>query len=275
MTGTLVRSEETPVYTVVPQMPQMTVQQAVERRKQLVAFVQQIMVKGTDYGIIPGTEKPTLLKPGAEKLTTFFGLRPRFEMLDKVEDWDKGRFYYRYSCELWHSGEMIATGEASANSMEKKYRWENVPSFYATDEDKKLAIRTEKRKSRKTGKDFEVYVLENRDPYTLVNTLQKMAQKRALIAATLVGVNASEFFTQDIEDMMPAAEVVDGEATEAATVHWIDEPDKRRQFFAHLSKRGLSDADAKKLLKLEHLHDWPGTAAEMLTAIDAATGKAA
>ena len=48
MTGTLVRSEETPVYTVVPQMPQMTVQQAVERRKQLVAFVQQIMVKGTD-----------------------------------------------------------------------------------------------------------------------------------------------------------------------------------------------------------------------------------
>jgi len=36
--------------------------------------------------------------------------------------------------------------------------------------------------------------------------VQKMAQKRALIAATLLAVNASEFFTQDIEDM-----VIDGE----------------------------------------------------------------
>jgi hypothetical protein len=35
----------------------------------------------------------------------------------------------------------------------------------------------------------------------LVNTIQKMAQKRALVAATLIATSASEFFTQDVEDV--------------------------------------------------------------------------
>ncbi|HYY58986.1 MAG TPA: hypothetical protein VE842_16775, partial [Pyrinomonadaceae bacterium] len=35
-----------------------------------------------------------------------------------------------------------------------------------------------------------------------VNTIQKMGQKRSLIAATLLAVNASEFFTQDVEDFV-------------------------------------------------------------------------
>ena len=34
-------------------------------------------------------------------------------------------------------------------------------------------------------------------------TVQKMAQKRALVAATLIATSASEFFTQDIEDNDP------------------------------------------------------------------------
>jgi hypothetical protein len=41
----------------------------------------------------------------------------------------------------------------------------------------------------------------NPDIADQVNTLQKMAQKRALIAATLIGVNASEYFTQDLDDL--------------------------------------------------------------------------
>ncbi|MCA1557373.1 MAG: hypothetical protein LC731_02405, partial [Acidobacteria bacterium] len=42
----------------------------------------------------------------------------------------------------------------------------------------------------------------NPDIADQVNTIQKMSQKRALVAATLLAVNASEFFTQDVEDMM-------------------------------------------------------------------------
>jgi hypothetical protein len=35
-----------------------------------------------------------------------------------------------------------------------------------------------------------------------VNTIQKISQKRALVAATLLAVNGSEFFTQDSEEFM-------------------------------------------------------------------------
>lgn len=37
------------------------------------AFFRDVMVENEDYGIIPGTQKPTLLKAGAEKLCEFYG----------------------------------------------------------------------------------------------------------------------------------------------------------------------------------------------------------
>ena len=45
-----------------------------------------------------------------------------------------------------------------------------------------------------------LYRVPNPDVADLVNTIQKMAQKRALVAATLIATSASEFFTQDVED---------------------------------------------------------------------------
>lgn len=49
--------------------------------------------------------------------------------------------------------------------------------------------------SQQTGRVF------NPDIADQVNTIQKMSQKRSLVGAVLLAVNASEFFTQDIEDM--------------------------------------------------------------------------
>ena len=49
--------------------------------------------------------------------------------------------------------------------------------------------------------DTTLYRIPNPDIADLVNTIQKMAQKRALVAATLIATSASEFFTQDVEDI--------------------------------------------------------------------------
>ncbi len=46
-----------------------------------------------------------------------------------------------------------------------------------------------------------MYRIPNADIFSIVNTLDKMSQKRSLIAATLIGTAASRFFTQDIEDL--------------------------------------------------------------------------
>jgi hypothetical protein len=89
--------------------------------KVMVAFVQTQMVKDVDYGIIPGTKKPTLLKPGSEKLCRLFSLRPSYELIDFVTDFDKPLFHYHYRCTLVRSGEMVGQGDGSCNSKEKKY----------------------------------------------------------------------------------------------------------------------------------------------------------
>ena len=138
--------------------------------KTMIAFVAAQMKKGIDYGIIPGTKKPTLLKPGAEKLCRLFSLRPSYELIHFIADFDKPLFHYHYRCTLVRQGEMVGQGDGSCNSREKKY---------------------EKQKYR---------------IFDLTNTVCKIAQKRALVAAVLSSCGASEFFTQDLEGMAGGAE---------------------------------------------------------------------
>lgn len=203
-------------------MPVMRLDAALDRRRQMVEFVKQIMVKDTDFGAIPGTgNKPTLLKPGAEKLTTFFGLTKRFGIIEKVEDWDKPFFYYLYRCSLYRGDMLIAEADGSCNSHESKYRYRQGERLCPKCD--QPAIR--KSKPPKTGwycwskiggcgeqfragdpavENQAVGRVENKDAADQTNTIQKMAQKRALVAATLLAVNASEFFTQDLEDEQDA-----------------------------------------------------------------------
>jgi hypothetical protein len=231
--------------TLHPGMPVMDIQLAGQRRSALVEFTKSIMVSGKDYGIIPGTgDKPTLLKPGAEKLTTFFGLAPRFELVDRAMDWTgiehggEPFFYLQYRCELYRDGVMVGSGVGSCNSWEKKYRYRkggrSCPNCGSETINKsKYPPRNNPNakpgwycyaKIGGCGMEFaagdpaieqqEAGQVKNENPADQVNTIDKMAQKRALVAATLIAVNASEFFTQDIEDMN-FGDVVEGEYTES------------------------------------------------------------
>ena len=136
-----------------------------EHYKTMTAFVSAQMKKGIDYGVIPGTSKPTLLKPGAEKLCRLFSLRPGYELIHFITDFNSPIFHYHYRCTLVRQGEMVGQGDGSCNSREKKYEAQKYKIF------------------------------------DLTNTICKMAQKRALVAAVLSSCGASSFFTQDIEDM--------------------------------------------------------------------------
>jgi hypothetical protein len=213
-------------------MPALSIGEAVQRRVALVEFVQRVMKSGVDFGVIPGTQKPTLLKPGAEKLCTLFGLTSRFQLLRAVEDW-KGEtsegepfFYYLYHCQLWRDALLIAEGDGSCNSWEQKYRYRDAqrvcPACGVTAIIKGkaeygggwLCFVKKGGCGAKFGDEDETITgqpigrVRNPDIADVVNTIQKMAQKRALIAATLLAVNASEFFTQDEEERVIDAVVV-------------------------------------------------------------------
>lgn len=193
-------------------MPVLDLHLAATRRQAVVDFAGRMMKAGTDYGKIPGTgDKPTLLKPGAEKLASLFGLSPQFDILEREMDWTgEGHggepfFYVQYRCTLTR-GELVAgQGVGSCNSWEKKYRYRTVYPNKATPEEKEHG-RLETRGGR--NGTYQVYVVKNPDPADVVNTIDKMAQKRALVAAVLIAVNASELFTQDIEDY---SDIVDGD----------------------------------------------------------------
>lgn len=163
------------------------------------AVVQKTLKREHDFGVIPGTSKPTLLKPGAEKILMMFGLTSEYEFLDKIEDFTKGFFSYSVKCILTKNGNKITEGVGHCNTYEGKYRWrwvkENeVPSHV----DKESLV---SRTKRWGNREYSEYRIENDDPYTLANTVLKMAKKRAQIDATLTVASLSEVFTQDLEDM--------------------------------------------------------------------------
>jgi hypothetical protein len=178
-------------------MPVMDVKQAIERHKMFVELVSQLLIEGTDYGVIPGTQQKALFKPGAEKLNVFFGLQPNLMMQESREDWDKGFFYYRYRVDLWRGRERVASCEGSANSHEKKYRYAWIDTAKKPNDEEAAKLKSQGIGRWRKG-DSNKWVWqergENPNPADLVNTLQKMAQKRAFVGATLLATNASGFF---------------------------------------------------------------------------------
>ena len=179
---------------------------------------------GVDYGKIPGTgDKPTLLLPGMEKLLRALRLRPEYILKSNHEDFDKPLFHYRYECRLFEieTGYCVSTAIGQANSMESKWRYRKVARVCP--QCGKEAIIKGKAEygggwlcfKKKDGcgakfKDNDPVItdqpegrVENEDIFDQINTIDKIAQKRALSSAIKGAANVSEFFTVDLEDMVP------------------------------------------------------------------------
>lgn len=216
-----------------------TILRAYQLRKE---FIKRVLRAGVDYGTIPGAgDKPALLKAGAEKFMRLYGLVPTFEDVDKIEDWTGDEhngeplFSYRVRANLWRNfadGTRVLVGSAdgSCNSWEKKYRYRNSERV-CPQCGKGAIIKGCSEygggwvcfaKRGGCGAKFHdgdsaiegqpVGQIKNPDIAELVNTILKMAQKRALVAATLITTGASDDFTQDVDDY-----VIDGEFVHTPT----------------------------------------------------------
>jgi len=161
--------------------------------------MKSVMKKGEHYGIIPGCEKPSLLKPGAEKLNLTFRLAPFYSKeAGCIEEKDFISFTIKCLICSQETGKELGAGLGSCNSRETKYSTRAVPVWKATDDDKSMGQKQTRKK--KDGKEYVVYIV-HQNPWNIHNTLLKMACKRALVAAVLNVTAASDIFTQDIEDM--------------------------------------------------------------------------
>ena len=94
------------------------------KTQQIQDLMKRAMNQGIDFGQIPGTNsKPTLLKPGAEKLSLVFRLRPVYDV--RRSDLPGGHREYEVVCTLYHipTGQSVGQGVGSATTMEGKYRY--------------------------------------------------------------------------------------------------------------------------------------------------------
>jgi hypothetical protein len=162
----------------------------------LVDFVQRVMVKDVDYGHIKGCgDKPMLFKAGAEKTLNLFRMSVRFELVNSQEDWDKPLFSYNYKATVrGPDGQIISECDSNCNSWESKYRYRMVSEQYAKPDEKAEAV------GKKSTQKGPMLLLPNKDIYSQINTIQKMAQKRAMVGAVLIAANASAFF-QNLDKM--------------------------------------------------------------------------
>jgi hypothetical protein len=177
-----------------------------------------------DYGVIPGTgKKATLLKPGAEKIIKLLGLCDEYVIVRQIEDWDKPLFSYLIKCQLrTPSGLLVSEGLGECNSMESKYRWREQNKVCPICGAEAIGKSKEEYgggyfcsgkkggcgRSFKEGTDEAIMIadqptgkVQNDDIYSQINTLVKMAKKRAQVDAALSVGRLSNIFTQDLDDL--------------------------------------------------------------------------
>lgn len=201
---------------------ELTVEDLIAQVRKVQEVMQALMKDGEHYGVIPGTKsKPTLLKPGAEKLCLLFRLDPEYEVMEQTRDGDHLTIMVR--CVLFHSptGQRRGSGLGSCSTRESKYAYRKGDRKCPKCD--KETIRKSKdggwycwRKIDGCGATFRdgdqsiegqsVGRVANPDVPDTYNTVLKMGTKRALIAAVLNVTAASDIFTQDLEDLPSAGE---------------------------------------------------------------------
>ncbi len=249
--------------------------------KLLQQLMKDLLIKDEHYGVIPGCgDKPTLLKPGAEKISMMFRLSPHYEI--RQTDLPNGHREYVIVCSLSSivTGKILGQGVGSCSTMEGKYRYRvapktstgnPVPKEYwdlrKDDPDKAQKVIGGKGfavKKNPESNRYEIFEgsdqkIEHDNPADYYNTVLKMAKKRAMIDAILTVTAASDIFTQDLEDM---PEVIPGASKVKFEEKHNDSPEELTNNLTDPKKemielrRKLKQETAKRGLDETNLQEW-------------------
>lgn len=203
--------------------PQIGAADLVERLDMIEQAMHRAMKRDVDYGVVPGTDKPTLFKPGAEKLGVLFQLDVQ---IDNAKTWGDGDHLTVVSrATAFHAptGARLGYGEGLCTTREKKYAkrkqervcpecgeaavikgkeeygggwlcWAKKGGCNA-----KWADGADEIERQPQGE------VDNPDLPDVWNTVIKMAEKRARVDCILAVTGASALFTQDMDDQVERA----------------------------------------------------------------------
>lgn len=227
---------------------------AIEETKQNISLMQDLvkhtLVREIDFGRIPGTPADCLWDPGASKiLASFQCYAGHRRMINLDTSGDKISVCLEVPVIFRPTGQVVATGIGAASSLETKYkyRWVPDPREWGYDEDALKNFKT------KQDRDKILYRIPNPEQSELLNTLVKIASKRAEVdaAESLPGVASvlREMFTQK-------------KTREEHDKEDFDSPNKNRQswdwnkFWGETRRMGLKDLEVHERLGVVHMKEW-------------------
>ena len=166
---------------------------------QLRASMRAVLRPEVDYGKIPGSNKDSLLKPGAEKLLQWFGFGHTLEQAEVERDSDGRWFGVTYRCIV---SKGMPDGRSVVVATCDGYAGYDEDRFFTSAEQAEAKERANAARYNRAVNTSKF--AEYRAPR---NSVIKMSQKRAMVGAALQATSASSLFTQDMEDMVDATAV--------------------------------------------------------------------
>jgi hypothetical protein len=211
-------------------------------------MVNEILVEGIDYGLIPGTPEPSLYDPGALQIIAGFNCRVgSARIINQVFTDALIAVVVEVPLISFQTGQEVTCciGAASTNEVKHKYRWvykdELADWGYVSD----AAIKVLKTKKNKQGEPYS-WRIPNPEPTELLNTIWKIAAKRGRVGAAklLPGVSSAlrEKFGAKDDDQQPKKK---REPSTDWDVFWSD-----------MSKRGLKQDQVHAYLKVKSVKEW-------------------
>lgn len=203
--------------------------------QQAEKLVTNVLDKEVDYGRTPGTPQDSLWDPGASKIMNAFNSYPDYKILHKLEE--DGLISTTIQSILINreSGQVVGTGIGSASTRETKYkyRWVLDPQNYgySPDQVKTLKVRLDGNQTK--------YRITNPEYGELVNTIDKMAAKRADVdaAESLPGVKSA------------LRRLFEGKGQARKQPDW-------EGFWGRVRQMGLLERDIHEMLDVKSLNDW-------------------
>lgn len=236
--------------------------QAIAARRGDIALLQQmvkeVLVRGVDYGRIPGTPQDSLWDPGAQQINSHFNVYAGERRIIRLED-SPERISVVIEVPLIsrETGRVVAAGVGAASTLETKYkyRWVSDPAEWGYEGSSVKALKT-----KELDKGQLLYRIPNPEHGELLNTIIKMSSKRAEVDA----VQALPGVASALRALFQGQGQMRKEARPGP--QWT-------QFWGEVRRFGYTDHEAHAQLGVASMQDWLAQGHTLEEALEKLRGK--
>lgn len=244
-----------------------TIQETMQSIALLQGMVKDLLIRGVDYGRIPGTPQDSLWDPGASQIIGSFNCYPGQRRILKLDDNEQKIVACVEVPVISRATQQeVGSGVGAASTLETKYkyRWVANPQEWGYDE---TAIKTFKTKRGKDdeGNETTLYRIPNPEHSELLNTIVKMASKRAEVdaAESLPGVAS---VLRQMFSGKPFRKAESSPEEEYTGPRW-------QRFWGEVRRLGFTDQEAHQKLGVTSMKNWLAQGRSLDEALDILRGK--